>query len=258
MILYQELAEISGVAHGRRGETTLALDVLRRLRHDILICALRPRQRLRFQELKDRYRVNVGPLREALVQLASEGLVEIEPRRGCRVAAISLADLIDTTNTRVLIEKEALRQSIGEGGIEWEAQLVAAFHRLAATELNATDSGLPPEWAVAHRDFHDALTAACGSPLLREIRARLFDRANRYRMLSTLSPTHLREKSSEHRNLTESALSRNTGQALALIERHLRDTGRLAVEALRDLDPAAAPAASTQAIPSLNQHGGQS
>ncbi len=213
---------------------TLALDVLVRLRDDILSCRLAPGAKLPFQALKDRYQVNFGPLREALMQLAAEGLVDMTAQRGCRVAPISAADLIDTTNTRVFVEREMLRQAMRDGDVEWEAQLLAAFRRLEAVE-SALDRSAdpPPRWAVVHRDFHQALTAACGSPLLQAISAKLFDRARRYRTLSLRRPAHVRAKAAEHRALMQAALDRDVVRALSLLEEHLQETAVLAIEALR-------------------------
>ncbi|MGL1190175.1 FCD domain-containing protein, partial [Vibrio parahaemolyticus] len=68
-------------------------------------------------------------------------------------------------------------------------------------------------WFGLHRDFHRALTAACGSPLLRDIGAKLFDRARRYRTLSMLRPAHVRAKAAEHRALMQAALDRDADRA---------------------------------------------
>ncbi len=223
----------------RRPGGTLALDVLERLRDDILCCRLAPGAKLPYQDLKQRYGVNFGPLREALMQLASEGLVEMAAQRGCRVAPISLPDLLDTTRTRSFVERELLRQSIRDGDVEWEAQLLAAFRRLEATET-ASDGMTPPspKWDMLHREFHHALTAGCGSALLHGIAARLFDRARRYRMLSIAVPAVLRGKADEHRALMQAALARDTSLALDLLDAHLQETAARALNALTRLQPA--------------------
>lgn len=222
----------------RRPGGTLAFDVLERLRDDILCCRLAPGAKLPYQDLKERYRVNFGPLREALMQLASEGLVEMAAQRGCRVAPISVADLLDTTRTRSFVERELLRQSIRDGDVEWEARLLAAFRRLEAIETALDGTPPPPKWDLLHRDFHHALTAGCGSVLLHGIAARLFDRARRYRMLSVALPDMLRGKAGEHRALMQAALARDTGLALDLLDAHLQDTATRALDAMQRLQPA--------------------
>ena len=91
---------------------TLSAVAVTRLRNDILSCALPPGERLRLDALKTLYGVGFSPLREALVQLCAEGLVELEEQRGFRVAPVSADDLTDVTNTRVDIETLALRGAL--------------------------------------------------------------------------------------------------------------------------------------------------
>ena len=104
------------------------------LRHDVVCGKLAPGERLRVEHLKDQYQVGSGTLREALSLLVSDALVTSEGQRGFRVAPISLTDLEDVTNTRVMLETEALRQSIRHGDAHWEAALVASYHLLTQTE----------------------------------------------------------------------------------------------------------------------------
>ena len=85
-------------------EDAATFDVLRRMREDILCCALKPDQRLRFGELRQRYGTSVGTLREALSHLVSEGLARTEAGRGFAVAPISLADFLDLSELRVWLE----------------------------------------------------------------------------------------------------------------------------------------------------------
>ncbi|MEX8494234.1 GntR family transcriptional regulator, partial [Sphaerotilus sp.] len=128
------------------------------LRHDIVCGALAPGERLRVEHLKDRYEVGAGTLREALSLLLSDALVTAEGQRGFRVTPISLADLEDVTNTRVLLETEALRLSIRHGDAAWELGLVAAFDGLSAAE-RTPESLRSGDWEHANRGFHEALIA---------------------------------------------------------------------------------------------------
>jgi len=89
-------------------EDAATFDVLRRMREDILCCVLKPDQRLRFGELRQRYGTSVGTLREALSHLVSEGLARTEAGRGFTVAPISLADFLDLSELRVWLETTTL------------------------------------------------------------------------------------------------------------------------------------------------------
>ena len=110
------------------------------LRHDVVCGKLAPGERLRVEHLKDQYEVGAGTLREALSLLVSDALVTSEGQRGFRVAPISLADLEDVTNTRVMLETEALRQSIRRGDAKWETALVQSSNRL----IKRIPASMPP------------------------------------------------------------------------------------------------------------------
>ena len=69
-------------------------------------------------------------LREALSRLAARGLVNADRQRGFRVTPISRADLADIVLIRQTIEREALRLAMARGGAAWEADILAALHRL--------------------------------------------------------------------------------------------------------------------------------
>ena len=207
------------------GGATLASDVLNRLRTDILSCTLKPGHRLRFEALRAAYDVSFSPLREALSTLVSERLVVAEGQRGFCVAPVSAIDLADLTNTRVLVEREALRLAIMTGDDEWEASVLGAFHRMDRLESRLGEKYfLSPDWGLRHKEFHNALARASQSPILLEIRDNLFNRAQRYRRISSLYRPNTRNKDAEHRAIMEAALARDTTQAADLIERHIRQT----------------------------------
>ncbi|MEI8157559.1 MAG: GntR family transcriptional regulator, partial [Burkholderiales bacterium] len=141
---------------------TLAERAYLSLRHDVVCGKLAPGERLRVEHLKDQYQVGAGTLREALSLLVSDALVTAEGQRGFRVAAISLADLEDVTNTRVMLETEALRQSIRHGDAQWEAALVASYELLSQTESDPAGPE-PALWERRNKAFHEALNAGFNS-----------------------------------------------------------------------------------------------
>ncbi len=114
--------------------TTLNSEALTRLRSDILNCRLMPNERLRVEALRERYGMGTSPIREALMRLEAEGLVALEQNKGFRVSDVSAENLIDLMSTRIEIEGIALRWSLKNGGVDWEANLVSAFHRLSRQE----------------------------------------------------------------------------------------------------------------------------
>ena len=210
-------------------------DVLSRLRSDIVSSVFEPEMRLKFAEMTRRYDVGVGTLREALSQLASEGFVTVEAGKGFRVAPVSAEELMEITDHFIALEKRAVREAIAHGGEDWETHIVAVHHRLSLIE------GLPwearmerhSEWVERHREFHEALVAACPGRWLLRLRSMMFDQLDRYRFVTKNAPEGLgRKKFEEHRKLMLATLERDADKASDLIEAHIRDTSDRALAML--------------------------
>jgi len=213
---------------------TLARQVMGRLRQDILEGALRPGSRLRIEGLRERYGVGASPLREALSQLAAEGLVLRVDQRGFRVASADPDTLRDLIETRCLVEAAALRSAIARGDGAWEERVLVAHHRLARTSRSSeAERFVPnPDWEARHRAFHLALLDGCGAQALLAFCAELHDRALRFRHLSNQVAWPLRDVAVEHRAICDAAIARRPDDAAALLEAHYRRTGDFLGKAL--------------------------
>jgi len=210
------------------------------LRADLLSCRILPGSRLKIQELCTRLSVSLGAIREALSRLTSEGLVVAEPQRGFRAAPISPEDLSDLTRVRIEIEALCLRRAIALGDVDWEARLVAAFHRLSRTPERAPSDPVRSndEWAAAHAAFHLALVEGCGSPWLLRLHSQLYDQSERYRRLSVSLARQTRKIGDEHQAIMDAALGRDAEKAVALVTAHMTETTNNLLTA--KIDPAAA------------------
>ena len=205
---------------------TLVEGAYRQLRSDIIGGRLTPGAKLRVEHLKDHYGIGAGTLREALALLLSDALVISEGQRGFHVAPISLADISDITDTRVLVETDALRQSIKAGDDEWEAGLIAAFHKLGKIDerLGNRASHLIREWEQRNRIFHEALISACDSRWLHYLIGLLYRQSERYRHLAISTPRMHRDVHAEHTLIFEATLNRDVKRASRALEHHIRLT----------------------------------
>ena len=199
------------------------------LKADILACRLRPSQKIKINEITKLNGVSPGAAREALSRLVSEGMVEAKPQRGFTVAPISRHELNDLTETRILLETQCLRQSIENGSIEWEADIVSAHHRLSLIpeRLDTVEPQLNPDWSAAHTIFHTALVSACGNACLIELRDLLYARSERYRYWSvslSAGTRTSRDAGAEHRVLMQAALDRDIDAACTNIAKHFQRT----------------------------------
>jgi GntR family transcriptional regulator, carbon starvation induced regulator len=204
---------------------SLTSQAFSRIRDDILLGTLRPSERLKIQVLSERYEIGATAVREALSRLVTDGLVDSEDQKGFCVAPVSTDDLIDLTETRIAIEGMAVRKAIAHGDVEWEAQVISGFHRLSRTAPPTTIEN-HAAWALAHRQFHEALVSQCGSPWLLRLSVMLYDKSERYRNLAERSTRPGdRDTAAEHRDLMEAiAMERNADKAVALIGAHFRAT----------------------------------
>lgn len=205
-------------------EDAITFEVLRQMREDILCCVLRPDQKLRFGDLKQRYDTSVGTLREALSHLVSEGLARTEAGRGFQVAPISLADFLDLSELRVFLEKKTLADAIQNGTEAWEAEIVSSYFLLSKLAPPKADDSVAVkrEWGKRHKRYHDALVATCRSPWSLHFRSELFDQARRYHWLTMIHSTSRRRN--EHLEIRDAVLARNAELACSLIEHHIRST----------------------------------
>lgn len=221
-------------------ELPLAEQAFRLLRGRILRCEIEPGAKLKIELLQREHGYSSSPLREALNRLAQEGLVKTDERRGFWAAPVTISDLRDVTRMRLLLDAEALRDSIAKGDDAWEARAIAAFHQLAKVESRLTGQGplaLNADWSALHKQFHFALMGACTSPKLLEMSSSLFDQAERYRRLSMRWRKEPRNKSAEHKRILDAAISRDAKSATALLTDHVSRTAANVEAALSKVSP---------------------
>lgn len=202
---------------------TLIETAYHRLRRDIIDGRHLAGEKLRVEHLKSTYQVSTGTLREALALLVSDALVVAQGQRGFRVAPMSLADLEDLTRMRVLLECEAVRESIALGRDDWEAGVVGAFHKLSLTEerLRVDAAGTFDEWEVRNRQFHEALVAACPSRWMLHMRTLLYQQSERYRRLSATEGPQPDSVHGEHRKIFDAVMARDAELATIVLTDHI-------------------------------------
>lgn len=199
---------------------TIGDDGYRRIRSDIVLARLQPGQRLRLDGLRETYGVSVSTLREILSRLASEGLVLAEGRRGFEVAPVSIENLKELAELRLLLEGHAMETSFGSADMEWEGRVVSAHHKLAATERSMSSGNYEPgQWKRYDSEFHRALISNCGSQTLMDAHAGVFDKYFRYQMIALNyrgeEPAH------QHQALLDCALERDAVRARSILAAHV-------------------------------------
>ena len=193
----------------------------RRIRTDIIFGRLKPGEKLRLDRISAAYGTSISTLRELLNRLASEALIVAEGQRGFEVASISAGDFRQVAAMRLLLEGHAIAESFRDGDLDWEGRVVSAHHKLAVMErrLSAGDQSEPELWKRCDWEFHHELISACGSKVLLDMHAAIYDRYLRYQMLAVIFRGEIAAR--EHNELVQCALARDAARARHVLESHI-------------------------------------
>jgi DNA-binding GntR family transcriptional regulator len=139
---------------------------------------------------------------------------------------MSLVDMQDLATTRIVLECEALRQSVLHGDAEWETRVVSSYHRLSQLDERTRRDPvhLFNEWERSNRDFHEALISACPSVWIRRFLSILYVQMERYRRLTSVHNPPSRSVHDEHQALRDSALARDAERCTALLRAHIESS----------------------------------
>ena len=183
----------------------------------VLSGALAPGTRLDEHGLAERYGVSRTPVREALRQLAASGLIEMRPRRGAVVAAVTGAQLDDLFVAMGEMEATCARLSaIGMTPVE-RRRLQVRHEAMAELAVQ----GDPEAYATANTDFHSAIYAGAHNAPLAEFTASLRRRLLPFRRAQFRLPGRLARSQAEHEAVVRAILSGDATAAHAAMLHHV-------------------------------------
>jgi DNA-binding GntR family transcriptional regulator len=207
------------------GHRTLAEKAYAALHEGIISGALAPGERLRIEDLAGLLGMSHLPIREAIRQLESRGLVEHIPHRGGRVTEISLDDLRDLYEARLLLEPSIIARAAEHFSDDDARRARDALGRLDEASRKAD---VTATWA-AHTAFHFALYEPSRSSWLLRLVTPLWESSQRYRM--TMPPLNsekrLQEARREHEQMLAASIAHEGAAASAILHNHLVKTANL-------------------------------
>ncbi len=181
------------------------------------------------QQLADDMGMSRTPVREAVIRLQDEGLVELIPRRGMRVVPLSPDDMQEIYEVLTALEVAAVElaasQTLTDKNLApLDDALQAMETRLAADDLDG--------WALADARFHNALINLAGNKRLASMAATLADQVHRARMVTLrLRPRPVRSIE-EHREVLEALRAGDGALAGEQHRRHRRRSAQLLLDLL--------------------------
>lgn len=203
-------------------------EIYDRLRNDILSCSLLPGEEFREGELVEKFGVSKSPIRDALQRLELEGLVEITPRRGHRVAPVSVRDAEDMLDMREILEAGAIRLAIGRAS-KAELNALNKFRDANTDDIDA--------FADYNRRFHVSLCMLSNNQRIATSIAQLMENYDRLCIVSLTSTRDLEngmeEALADHNAIIEAMQTKNVTAAIRASAKH---TKKSRVKIMRGLE----------------------
>lgn len=188
------------------------------LRRAILTGNLPPGTHLIQGQLATELELSTTPVREALRDLAGEGLVEFDPHRGAIVHELDLQELLEIYDIRKVLEPLAFRRAVPVLSEE-ELKVIEIIERKMSQTSDAV------EWTELNWRFHHLLELSSSSTRLRTFLQNVQDASSLYVAHSvTSSPERMNRGNEEHRNLLEAVRQRDAELACSLLVQHLDQT----------------------------------
>jgi DNA-binding GntR family transcriptional regulator len=201
-----------------RARQNLREEITQTLRAAVISGELRPGVVYSAPSLATQFGVSATPVREAMLDLAGEGLVDVVRNKGFRVTALSEKDLDELSELRALIEVPTVRR-IAEAGVP--ADVLAALRPLAAEIESAAARGDLIAHVAADMDFHLRLLALAGNAHLVETVRSLRARSRIYGLRSLADRGALVPSAHEHAELLDLLAARDAAGAERLMRRHI-------------------------------------
>jgi DNA-binding GntR family transcriptional regulator len=189
-----------------------------RLKDAIQHANLEPGELLSETRLSRLLGISRTPVREALHQLAQEGMVQVIPGRAVTVASPSAQTVLDVVHMRLLLEPESVRlvtEVIPEGNLDLLKKIVQRME-------DACAKGDRIAWSKADTDFHEIITEACPNRLLGDTVAQMRNRTHHLANIdSQTNPSRLAECTQEHQEIVNKLSTRDADGAEFATRQHI-------------------------------------
>lgn len=182
-----------------RKSPSLVQRVREQLEDDIVEGRLRPGVQLYIEDIAAQFQVSRTPVREALQQLEASGLVEVLPKRGTYVAAVSVSTLIEMFEVMAELEAMCARLAARRADDAMRTDLALAMREC---EQQAQE-GRPNDYYHANERFHQLVYQASGNHYLSQQTIALKNRLKPYRRMQLQVRDRMSQSVFEHRALVE-------------------------------------------------------
>lgn len=177
-----------------------------------------PRQWLQEKELAEQLSVSRSPVREALRQLAVDGLVVEMPNKGVFVKEFTTKEIEEVFDMRVLLENYAIEHIIIPLAENDKKLLQSCIQNLEVAHKNG-DLRL---YITLDTELHEMLIKLCGNSVLDEMYEKVYSMIQQFRIYSLFSKVRFNESLDEHRNIVKFILEGDAHKAQGINKLHLQ------------------------------------
>jgi len=204
--------------------------IYQELKQDIISGRYKPRERIVISSVAKQFGTSDIPVREALKQLESEGLIKNKPHKGAVVTSFNFEDIQKIFRVRTVLEGMAAR----EASRNMKSSEIKSLEKSVVQMRKAVESDRFFELAQINLEFHQTIYSVSGNEYLNKIIFELWSLSSRSRALFILAPDRARESAKEHVVILE-ALKKgdgaeaerlifiHNGSALKALRRYLRE-----------------------------------
>jgi DNA-binding GntR family transcriptional regulator len=227
-------AASGGIVANKHLEKSVRQDIYEKIRDDITFGRLMSGERLTEKKLSDIYKVSRSPIREALRQLESEGLISFERNKGIEVAKLSVKQVQEIYDLRELLEGYAVRIAIEK----MTKKNIAYLEDLHKKMIKAAQSKDTQAWLQNNALFHGFFRDNADNENLCQLIVMLKRRIYRYQYMSVSYPRFFETYIEHHAALIEAFKKKDAALAEKIMKIHMRKVKDVIAESLatrRDL-----------------------
>lgn len=190
-----------------------------RLKDAIRHADLQPGQPLSETYLSKILGISRTPVREALQQLAQEGLLQIIPGRAVTVASPSIQGVLNVVHVRSLLEPEVARL-VAESAAP---DLLEALRSALAKMQHAAEQGDRATWSKADTEWHESLCHACPNTLLGEMALQMRNRAHYVAVDPQTNQSRILACTEEHQRVVDAIAAHDAQTAEQAMRQHISE-----------------------------------
>lgn len=205
------------------------------IEQDIVTGHFQPGERLDEQSLADRFGVSRTPIREALMQLASAGMVQLHSRRGAFVASLGLKEIIERFEAMAALEGMCGALAARRITDEQRAMLLAVHEECQ----NEAKNGASDPYYYANERFHQTIYEACHNTYLAEQARQLHNRLKPYRRLQLRARHRIGHSLTEHQKIVDAIMAGDSAKAEQRLRDHILVQGERLTDFITSFDTTA-------------------